>query len=73
MNICIAKIGNRKVQYDACSGLYFSANESRKFHRKAYKYIGLGYIYSVNGVIQGGGRPIHEKMRFYKYKKSMKI
>lgn len=55
--IRIALINGEHVEYDVCVSI--SAVGDTWEPPAAYGYIGMGKIYSINGVIQGGNRIYH--------------
>ena len=45
----VAFINGIRVHYDVCS-----ENHNPESYRKAFRYIGCGDVFSINGVVQGG-------------------
>lgn len=48
LNSHLCKINGKIMPYDACSEV------PNAYDKKAFRYIGKGKIYSVNGVLQSG-------------------
>lgn len=46
----VAMIDGKEVQYDVCTSTRSSIGPEIKWH-----YLGVGYIYSINGIVQGYG------------------
>lgn len=49
--IKIAMIGGKEMEYDICTSKYPSEFD----YTKDFTYIGAGYIYSINGIVQRYG------------------
>lgn len=46
----VAMIDGKEVQYDVCTSTRSSIGPEINWH-----YLGAGYIYSINGIVQGYG------------------
>ena len=57
----IAMINGKEVPYDVCSGSK-TLEESQKFYGKKARYVGHGYIHSINGRVQ---KPANDENHFF--------
>lgn len=64
ITFCKLKDG-RILQYDACHSVL--NEESKDFHRHM-EYMGEGWVYSVNGILQYAGEPNGQTAHFWKHK-----